>query len=160
MTQNIIYKQIDNEIEQKLFEIYGDWLYKHDCVPKAEGSYNLAALCDGEIAGFATMTPKKWTKPLDMYNDMFIRAIQVVEKYRKQGIGRRLVEMLEHHAREKGYRQIRAWSSEDKVAALHMWYSMNYAMCPATETFLNKDGTLRQIVHGYRYAKILNPKTQ
>ena len=155
----IIYKQIDDEIEKKLFEMYGEWLYKHGLIPKYDGSYNVAALCDGEIAGFATMTPNKWTKPLDMYSDMFITGIEVVEKYRKQGIGRRLIEMLENHAREKGYRQIRAWSSEGKVAALNMWYSMNYAMCPATETFFNEDGTFREIVNGYKYAKILNPTT-
>lgn len=156
MKRNIVFRQIDDEIENKLFEMYGEWLYEHDVIPKHDGSYNVAALCDGDIAGFAAMTPKKWTKPLDMYNDMFITGIEVMEKYRKQGIGRRLVEMLENHAKENGYRQIRAWSSEDKIAALNMWYSMNYAMCPAHETFLNEDGTLRKIVLGYKYAKMLN----
>ena len=49
----------------------------------------------------------------------------------RQGIGKRMIGILEEKARAYGYKQIRAWSSQDKVEALNMWYSLNYCMCPA-----------------------------
>jgi len=66
--------------------------------------------------------------------------------------------MLEDQARALGYRQIRAWSSVDKIAALHMWVALNYAMCPAVDAYTVKNSG--EIVNGYYYAKLLHPVQQ
>jgi len=157
---DITYVEIDERLEKKLYEKYGDWLYKYNCLPKYDGCYNVAAMSGDEVAGFATLGPQQWTPPLDMYNDMFIHCIDVDESFRRQGIARHLVGMMESWAKGHGYRQIRAWSSYNAVAALHMWYALDYAMCPAQELIYDAEGKLVQIINGYRYAKILNPTSR
>jgi ribosomal protein S18 acetylase RimI-like enzyme len=83
--------------------------------------------------------------------------IEVDESYRRQAIGKQIIKILEKKAREYGYKQIRAWSSEDKVEALNMWYSLNYCMCPAAMLGQSiKPGFENQKIIGYYYAKILN----
>jgi GNAT superfamily N-acetyltransferase len=51
--------------------------------------------------------------------------------YRKQGIARGMITHTEKWAQENGYHQIRAWSSEDKIEAVPMWFALDYCMCPA-----------------------------
>ncbi len=73
------------------------------------------------VVGFAAIHPQQWIAPLDNYSDGFIEVIEVAKEYRRQGIGSHLVKLLEEFAKSYGYHQIRAWSSDDKVEALHMW---------------------------------------
>ena len=154
---DISYAQIDNEIEKKLFKAYDqNWIEKYNCLPKYDGCYNIAAIYNDEVIGCATLGPQKWTPPLDMYCDVFIHWIDVKESFRRKGIGKKLVCILENWAKKSGYRQIRAWSSEDAIEALHMWYSLDYVMCPASEIIKNSEGQIKMVVKGYRYAKILN----
>ena len=154
----ISYMELNDEMEKKLYEKYDyDWIHKYNCLPKYEGCYNVVAVMGDEVIGCATMGPQKWTPPLDMYCDVFIGWIDVDERFRRQGIGRKLVGMLEKWAKENGYRQIRAWSNEKAIEALHMWYALDYAMCPASEVIYNSEVQVEMIVKGYRYAKILNP---
>jgi len=42
-----------------------------------------------------------------------------------------MISRTEKWAKEYGYRQIRAWSSQDKIEAIPMWYALDYCMCPA-----------------------------
>jgi GNAT superfamily N-acetyltransferase len=155
----ISYIKLNDDIEKKLFEKY-NWIYKYNCIPKYEGCYNIAAIIGDEVVGCATLGPQKWTPPLDNYCDVFIHWINVDKQFQRKGIGRHLVNMLESWAKENGYRQIRAWSNEQAVEALHMWYALNYAMCPAVEVIYNSEGQIDMIVKGYRYAKILNPTSE
>jgi len=155
--QNIIYKQIDDEIERKILAWFGDAIIKYDMLPKRDGCYCVAAMCGEQIVGFSAVSPARWTPPLEQYGDAFINSIEVAEIFRRRGIGRRLITILENFARENGYRQIRAWSSYASPEALHMWYSMNYAMCPAVEP-IYENGQIKGLNPGYYYAKILNPQ--
>lgn len=149
------YKKIDASIEQKIIAWFGDAITKYNMLPKRNGSYRIAAMCGEQVVGFAAIAPVKWTPPLEQYGDAFIHSIEVEESFRRRGIGRRLVTMLEDWARNNGYRQIRAWSSYKSPEALHMWYAMGYAMCPAVEPIYD-NGRLNGLNPGYYYAKILN----
>jgi len=146
----IAYKQIDQSLKDRIVSIHGDWIAQHDCLLLEEGSYAVAAYSNEEIVGFAGLNRAELTPPLNGCYDAFINVIEVDERFQRQGIGRHMIGMLENWAKAYGYRQIRAWSSEDKVAAIHMWYALNYAMCPSREVH-------DVIVNGYVYAKILNP---
>jgi GNAT superfamily N-acetyltransferase len=153
---SIIYKQIDQPIKDRLIAIHGDWITVHGCLLLNEDCCAVAAFCGDEIVGFAGVNKAELTAPLNGRFDAFINCIEVNGEFRRRGIGRRLVTTLEEWARTHGYRQIRAWSSEDKVAALNMWYEMGYGMCPATETYIDgQTGKVRDVVRGYFYAKVL-----
>lgn len=155
----VSYVPIDEAIERKIFAWSDDAsakITKHDMLPKREGCYCIAAMCGGQVAGFAAFAPARWTPPLEQYGDAFIHSIEVAEPFRRRGIGRQLITLLEERARACGHRQIRAWSSYDKPEALHMWYAMGYAMCPVSEP-IYKHGKIKGLIPGYYYAKILNP---
>ncbi|MCL2199264.1 MAG: GNAT family N-acetyltransferase [Defluviitaleaceae bacterium] len=146
----IVYRQIDQTLKDKIISIHGDWITQHCCLCIEEGSYAVAALLNEEIVGFAGINSAELPPPLNGCFDAFINCIEVDERFQRHGIGRHLIGMLESWAKAYGYRQIRAWSSEDKVAAIHMWYALNYGMCPSIEVH-------DVIIKGYVYAKILNP---
>ena len=150
------YIQIDERIEAKIITKWGDWVKEE--FPKGEGCYAVAALMGDEVVGFATLGPRKFIPPLEEYRDAFIQSIEVDEQFQRRGIGSALVGMLESWAKAYGYRQIRAWSSQDKTSALHMWYALNYCMCPAVMLGVSvKTGDPSEKVVGYYYAKMLNP---
>jgi hypothetical protein len=64
-----------------------------------------------------------------------------------------MVTRAEQWARDAGLLQIRAWSSSDKTAAIPMWRSLGYGLCPA-KIWLEWCG---QAVDGYYVVKQLNP---
>ena len=104
---NIVYKEIDTDIEKKIAEQYGSWVNDYDCLVRGEGCFLISAM-DGEcVAGFAALRPAQWIKPLEMYRDAFIEVIEVKKAYQRQGIGSQLVKCLEGFAKEYGYYQIK-----------------------------------------------------
>lgn len=157
---NIIYQEIDSSIEDTIVTQYGSWVRDYKCPVKGEGCYSIAAIntTNGTVAGFASLHPAQWIVPLEQYNDGFIEVIEVAEAYRRQGIGKALVGLLEKYATTYRYYQIRAWSSSDKIEILHMWHRLNYCICPAAMLgqSVRKNDITQQIV-GYYYAKLLNP---
>lgn len=154
----IKYIEIDTMIENKIVEHFGSWVRDYQCLQRGEGCFLIAAMDGDEVVGFATLHPGQWIPPLEEYYDAFIECIEVDEHYKRQGIGKMLVHILEEKSKEYGYRQIRAWSSDDKVEALHMWYALDYAMCPAAMVGHSiKPGFQDQQILGYYYAKMLNP---
>ena len=75
--QNIIYKQIDNEIEEKIIAWFGDGIMKYDMLPKREGCYRVVAMCNGQVAGFAAVSPAQWTPLLAQYVDALLTALRL-----------------------------------------------------------------------------------
>jgi len=156
--EHVSYVPVDEAIERKIYAWSDDAstkIKKYDMLPNRDGCYRIAAMCGGQAVGFAAFAPARWTAPLGRYGDAFIHSIEVAEPFRRRGIGRQLITMLEERAREYGHRQIRAWSSCESPEALHMWYAMGYAMCPASEP-IYKHGKIKGLNPGYYYAKILN----
>lgn len=154
---NIIYREINDAIEDAIVAQYGSWVRDYDCLVRGDGCYLIAAMDGDMVAGFAALHPEQWIAPLEQYSDGFIEVIEVAKAYQRQGIGSTLVKMLEEYAASYGYYQIRAWSSDDKVEALHMWRKLNYCMCPAAMLGQSIcEGYEDQQIVGYYYAKLLN----
>ncbi|MBE5968446.1 MAG: GNAT family N-acetyltransferase [Lachnospiraceae bacterium] len=154
---DILYVEINDEVEEKVIEHFGSWVREYQGIQRGDGCYAIAAIHDDKVVGCAAIHPAQFIPPLDKYFDAFIELIEVDECYRRQGIGKHMIGILEEKAREFGYKQIRAWSSEDKVEALNMWYSLNYCMRPAAMLGQSiKLGFENQQIIGYYYAKILN----
>lgn len=156
----IVVQEMDSSIQEAVIEQHGDWVREEGCLVEGPGCCRIAAVDtdSGQVAGFAALRPARWIAPLEQETDGFIEVIEVGKAYRRQGIGRALVERLEKFAAEYGYYQIRAWSSCDKVEALHMWRRLQYCMCPAVMLgqSVRKEFAQQPIV-GYYYAKLLNP---
>lgn len=140
--------RITEEIRETISNEYGKMQADH--IHMEEGSASFAAVLGNEILGFISVYPKRMLEPLDTW-DAFIDIIEIHEGYRQKGIASKLIHESEKWAKEEGYRQIRAWSSQDKTEAIAMWYKLGYAMCPA-EVVVNQ-GQL--IIKGYYVAKTL-----
>lgn len=154
---SIVYKEIDVDIENAILSQYGSWVHDYRCLKRGEGCYLIAAMDGDVVAGFTALHPGRWIAPLEQYSDGFIEVIEVAKAYRRQGIGSTLVKMLEEYAATYGYRQIRSWSSTDKVEALNMWYKLEYCMCPAAMLGPSvRKGFENQQIAGFYYAKLLN----
>lgn len=121
-----------------------------ECIHTEKGSLALAAFADGDAAGFISVYPNSWLKPLDKA-DAYIDVIRVYEKYRRKGIARKLIAACEDWAKQNSYSQIRAWSDCVKIEALQMWQALGYCMCPA-EIWVD---WCKEIVNGYYVVKKL-----
>lgn len=153
---NIVYKEIDESIEKQIVNIWGDWVTEWGCLHYGDGCYSLAALVDGVPVGFISTYPLQLPEPLDMYCDAYIDDLEVAENYRRKGIASTLLSMTEEWAKAYGYRQIRSWSSDDKLEAIPMWYALGYGVCPAImrgvsviKEFIGKP------IHGFYVSKVL-----
>jgi hypothetical protein len=63
-----------------------------------------------------------------------------------------MIKLTEEWAAKQGFKQIRAWSSEDNIEAIPMWESLGDCMCPA-KIWVE---WCKEIVDGYYVAKKLN----
>ncbi|QAA34886.1 GNAT family N-acetyltransferase [Clostridium manihotivorum] len=148
----IEYKVIDINEVPKIAEIFGDYIIKFNCFHFGEGCLSLVAYDNEVPVGIISTYPLEYPKPLEYLRDAYIDVIEVNEKYRKQGIARGMITHTEKWAKENGYHQIRAWSSEDKKEAIPMWYALDYCMCPA-KIWVE---WCKEVVDGFYVAKKLN----
>ena len=97
----------DREItKQELRDIYDDFkkIERQDGVPDApQQRYSFTAEENGAVIGFASgLTNHKWFVLTDMW---------VHEDYRRQGLGSKLLVMLEERVKSIGIRHIYLWTS-------------------------------------------------
>lgn len=149
---DIIYKVIDDEIENKLISHFGDYIIKHKVLHKGEGCYSIVAMDGEKTVGFISTYTLKYPEPLSFHKDAYIDVIEVDKNYWRMGIASEMISLTEKWAKEYGYKQIRAWSSNDKKKAIPMWYALDYCMCPA-KIWVE---WCKEIVDGFYVAKKLN----
>lgn len=156
---NIIFTEANDEIKEKIcvtWDHMKEW--RSELMPEGDDCYVAAALLNGEVVGFASLGPAELISPLNGCVSACIMDIEVEDEFHRKGIGRTLVGMLEDWAKNYGYRQIWAWSSQPNVEAIHMWYALNYGMCPAVMLGKSAIGDTDAKVVGYYVVKMLNPK--
>jgi ribosomal protein S18 acetylase RimI-like enzyme len=59
---------------------------------------------------------------------VFIDIIEVAEQYRRQGIGKRLVDMGILESKAQNMVTIESWSSLDKTEAIEMWKNLGFEL--------------------------------
>jgi len=79
----------------------------------------------------------------------FIDILEVRPEVRRQGVATTLIERSTERAQAYGAYQLRAWSSQDKTAALLMWKALGFGLCPAITIARGQE------VSGYFVAKVL-----
>ena len=153
----IIYKEIDDEIEEKIIAKYGQEVKEWGLIHRDEGCYSLAALYNGEPIGLISTYPLHYPEPLQEYYDAYIDDVEVDEEYRRQGIATKLISLTEKWAKNYGYRQIRSWSADDRNEAIPMWYKLGYCICPAV---MRGESIVKEFagkpIYGFYVAKILD----
>jgi ribosomal protein S18 acetylase RimI-like enzyme len=120
----------DAGLQRHVGEIMGAVAERHI---RLDDGFAFVALDDKTPVGLIAVYRRRLPDPLPETCEGFINIIEVVEAYRRRGIGRRLVEMSIERCRAEGLTQIRAWSSKDKTEAIHMWKALGFALCPAVE---------------------------
>jgi ribosomal protein S18 acetylase RimI-like enzyme len=113
------------------------------------GGFSILALTEGLPVGLISVYWKRLPAPLEGEIDAYIDILEVHRDFRRQGIARRLIEISIDRARTEGMTQIRAWSSEDKTEAIHMWKALGFGLCPA-RTYPNG-----QAINGFFAVKLL-----
>lgn len=154
---NISFREIRLDEISTFVDRFGDYIERYGCLNFGEGFYALGAY-DGETpVGFMSLGTGRLIPPLKGEEDAFVDAIEVESAYRRQGIARAMVAMAEDWARQRRFRQIRAWSSEDKVEAIGMWSALGYCLCPALMLGEDREpGAKGGQPKGYYVAKILH----
>lgn len=157
----IVVQEMDSSIQEAVIEQYGDWVREEGCLVEGQGCCQIAAVDtdSGQVAGFAALRPGALDRAIGTGDRRLYRSDRGGEGLPKgRELEGQLVERLEEFAAAYGYYQIRAWSSCDKVEALHMWRRLQYCMCPAVMLgqSVRKEFAQQPIV-GYYYAKLLNP---
>ncbi len=153
---NITFKEINKDDEGRLIDTFGTWV--SDEISYTEGCYSLMAMNEDTVAGFISIYPRYYPEPLKEYCEAFISAIEVEERFRRHGIARKMLELVEDWASAYGYHQLGSWSSDDKTEAIPMWYALNYCVCPAwMRGYSRKKGFENMPINGFYVAKMLNP---
>jgi len=93
--------------------------------------FSILALCEGLPVGLISVYWRELPSPLVSIYEGYIDIIEVLPRFRRQGIATRMVEISTERARKRSVYQLRAWSSEDKTEAIPMWETLGFGLCPA-----------------------------
>lgn len=142
----VIYVAADEAMKARIAHEWGDLAARH--MHLADG-FSLVALAAEQPVGLVAVAYRGLPAPLTGTYEGYIDIIEVHPEYRRQGIATQLMAMVTDRLQAQRLYQVRAWSSEDKTAALHMWQTLGFTLCPAT-TYPRG-----QAVQGYFVAKLL-----
>lgn len=94
--------------------------------------FSIVAMHGDQPVGLISVMWRQLPGQLAPSQEGFIDIIEIIPAYRRSGIARQLLRLAEQRVRSEGAHQLRAWSSEDKDAAIAMWRRLGFCLCPAT----------------------------
>lgn len=142
----VIYVDADEPMKALIAHEWGDLAARH--MHLADG-FSIVALASEQPVGLIAVSYRRLPAPLVGIYEGYIDIIEVHPEYRRQGIATQLIAMVVERLRAQRLYQVRAWSSEDKTAAIHMWQGLGFTLCPAM-TYPRGQG-----VQGFFVAKLL-----
>lgn len=142
----VIYVNADESMKACIAREWGELAAHH--MHLADG-FSIVALDAEQPIGLIAVAYRCLPPPLQRTYEAYIDIIEVHPAYRRQGIATQLVAMTLERLHPQCIYQVRAWSSEDKSDALHLWRRLGFTLCPAT-TY-----PCGQAVQGYFVAKLL-----
>ena len=119
----------DAGLKKRIGEIMGAQAERH---LNFDDGYVIVAMDGSMPVGVFAVAQMALPEPLSGTVEGYINIIEVLSGYRRMGIGRRLVETAIEYGRKRGFDQIRAWSSEDKLEAIPMWKALGFGLNPCT----------------------------
>ncbi len=150
---NITYREL-NEDDYKNIEItFGDILNKYNVSNFKDKATTYGAFDNDRLVGIISIVILPLLEPLEG-EEAFINHIEVVEDYRRNGIGTNLLKLAEDWTKEKHLFQLRAWSGKNTVEAINMANKQKYVMSQSIIYDINAPlYTERKYVFGYNWAK-------
>jgi GNAT superfamily N-acetyltransferase len=143
---NIHFIEADEAMKTRVLNDWGEKAARHMHLTKG---FSMIALHEEMLVGLISTYWRELPAPLHGEFDAYIDILEVHSDFRRKGIATQLIEISRKRAKEKGMRQIRAWSSEDKIEVIHLWKKLGFGLCPAM-TYPNGEE-----VKGYFVVKIL-----
>jgi len=126
----------DDAMKLLVANALGDQAARHMHI---QDGFSIVALHVEEPVGLVSVQWRNLPPPLSAAHEGFIDIIEVHQDYRHRGIARHLVELSLERGRAHGAYQVRAWSSEDKLAAIPMWQALGFTLCPAVTVAQGKE---------------------
>ncbi|MCK5519113.1 MAG: GNAT family N-acetyltransferase [Alphaproteobacteria bacterium] len=116
--------------------------------------FTYVALDGNKIAGFISVNIKKFPDGTNKTIESYIDVIEVSQDFRRRGIAKKLLKLVEKESEKRRLQQIRAWSSDDKKEALAMWRSSGFQM--KRQEIIS--AVTKKPVKGYFAAKVLGQR--
>lgn len=146
--KSIKYIQNPRDLKQKAESIF-EKNYTN-LIQGGRKAISFGAFDNEKLVGFVSAYIKVLSKPFPRkIKSLFINSIIVSKKYRKQGIGKKLVKMVEKYAKENECYQVESWSSLDKKEMLNLWKKLGFGFCLSFDVS-EKSG---KVIKGYRVVK-------
>jgi len=122
------YQDADESLKIAIAHQWGETAARH---MHLQDGFSIVALHGEKPVGLVSVYWRSLPPPLDAVHEGYIDIIEVHPNFRRQGIARHLVALCLERAQAHGAYQVRAWSSEDKQAAIDMWQALGFSLCPA-----------------------------
>lgn len=133
---NLSFMEVDRDIKNKWLK-YSNWSRQiNEEVIWIKDGFSILAKYNNDYAGIISVNLKKLKEPLNETIEAYIDNVEVRGKYRKQGIATALLnEAIDKLKENENIYQVRAWSSNDKVAMLNLWRKVGFSLCPVIQHF-------------------------
>jgi GNAT superfamily N-acetyltransferase len=121
--------EADEAIKARVLNEWGEKAARH---MHLTNGFSIVALHGETLVGLISTYWRELPTPLNEDFDAYIDILEVHRDFRRKGIATQLIEISMGRAKQKGMSQIRAWSSEDKIGAIHLWKILGFGLCPVT----------------------------
>lgn len=130
MLEHVEYVAVTPELKEQIRRDWasnaGDFVYLgNDCC-------SIAAIMNGKPIGVISAKARQLDEPVSMLREAWIFILEVLDDYRRQGIGAALVESVISWASENGLNQVASVSQEVRTEALLLWMKLGF-------TFIKSD---------------------
>ena len=150
---NITYRELNEDDYKNIETTFGDILNKYNVSNFKDKATTYGAFDNDRLVGIISIVILPLLEPLEG-EEAFINHIEVVEDYRRNGIGTNLLKLAEDWTKEKHLFQLRAWSGKNTVEAINMANKQKYVMSQSIIYDINAPlYTERKYVFGYNWAK-------
>ena len=150
---NITYRELNEDDYKNIETTFGDILNKYNVSNFKDKATTYGAFDNDRLVGIISIVILPLLEPLEG-EEAFINHIEVVEDYRRNGIGTNLLKLAEDWTKDKHLFQLRAWSGKNTVEAINMANKQKYVMSQSIIYDINAPlYTERKYVFGYNWAK-------
>ena len=130
--EDVEFVTADQYLKERIVEEWETYMPSVGNYIVLENGFTIVAMHESKPVGLVAVSYGKLDPPLSSTIEAYIDDLEVLDGYRRRGIGRKLVELAEERATREGACQLRSWSTNDKGEAIRMWKALGFGLCPVT----------------------------